>query len=157
MKTKKLHLALLAFATISLQLLTHNAKAQVTFAPAITFAVGTNPSSVISADFNGDGKMDLAIANHGSNNVSILLGNGTGSFGSATNFTTGSGSRSVISADFNGDGKADLAIANDIGNVSILLGNGNGTFPAAVNYSVGSRPESVTVGDFNGDGKVDLV
>ena len=63
-------------------------------------------------DFNGDGKQDLAVANDSSDNVSILLGNGTGNFSAATNFAVGSGPFSVAVGDFNGDGKQDLAVAN---------------------------------------------
>ena len=91
-------------------------------------------------DFNGDGKLDLAVANVGSNNVSILLGTGTGSFGAATNFGVGSDPFSVAVGDFNGDGKLDLAVANfNSDNVSILLGTGTGSFGAATNFGVGSQ------------------
>jgi FG-GAP-like repeat len=112
---------------------------------------------VAVGDFNGDGKLDLAVANNGSNNVSVLLGNGDGTFQPALNFTVGSNPSSVAVADFNGDGKPDLAVANNDGNnVSILLGNGTGTFQAAVSYGVESGPISMAVADFNGDGKLDL-
>src|SRR5207302_496601 len=84
----------------------------VTFAAATNFGVGTNPISVAIGDFNGDGKQDLAAANAGSNNVSVLLGNGTGGFGAATNFGVGSAPQSVAVGDFNGDGKQDTAAAN---------------------------------------------
>jgi uncharacterized repeat protein (TIGR01451 family) len=106
-------------------------------------------------DFNGDGKADLAVANGGSDNVSILLGNGNGTFQAAVNYNV-HGPRSVAVGDFNGDGKPDLAVANAFGTVSILAGNGNGTFAEAVNYGAGSDPISVAIGDFNGDGKPDL-
>ena len=93
-------------------------------------------------DFNGDGKLDLAVVNYGSSNVSILLGNGDGTFKTAVNYGAGSSAPySVAVADFNGDGKLDLAVANIASNnVSILLGNGDGTFQAAVNYGAGSNP-----------------
>jgi len=119
--------------------------------------VGVGPVSVTSADFDGDGKADLAVANTNSNNVSILKNNGNGTFAVAANYGVGSYPSSVISADFDGDGKADLAVANNSFNsVSILKNNGNGTFAAAVNYGVGSNPRSVTSADFDGDGKADL-
>ena len=93
------------------------------------------PQSVAVGDFNGDGRADLAVANDSSNNVSVLLGNGNGTFQTAVNYGAGRGPSSVAVGDFNGDGKADLAVANySGGNVSVLLGNGNGTFQAAVNY-----------------------
>ena len=110
----------------------------VSFAAAANFGAGTNPFSVAVGDFNGDGKQDLAVANEGSNNVSILLGDGAGSFSAATNFGVGTNPFSVAVGDFNGDGKQDLAVANNgSDNVSILLGNGAGSFSAATNFGVG--------------------
>ena len=83
--------------------------------------------------------MDLVAANNGSNNVSVLLGSGTGNFGAATNFGAGSGPRSVTSADFNKDGIVDLAVANQGANtVSVLLGTGTGSFGTAANFAVGN-------------------
>ena len=122
------------------------------------YSAGSRPSQVVVGDFNGDGKADLAVANQNGNNVSVLLGNGDGTFQAAVNYNTGTNSLSVAVGDFNGDGKADLAVADYNGNnVSVLLGNGDGTFRAAVNYNAGSGPSEVVVGDFNGDGKADLV
>ena len=121
------------------------------------FGAGTDPDSAAGGDFNGDGKLDLAVANEGSNNVSILLGKSDGTFQAAVDYGAGSNPSSVAVGDFRDDGKLDLVVANDgSDNVSILLGNGDGTFQAAVNYGVGSAPTSVAVGDFNGDGKLDL-
>jgi len=130
----------------------------VSFAPRSDFSVGTGPESVAVGDFNGDGKQDLAVAND-SNSVSVLLGTGTGSFGTAANFSVGSYPNSVAVGDFNGDGKQDLAIANSefSNNVSVLLGTGSGSFGAATDFSVGAGPpRSVAVGDFNDDGSQDL-
>src|SRR5215213_3527617 len=102
------------------------------FTPSTNFPVGARPRAVAVGDFNGDGRFDLAVANFTSNNVSILLGTGTGSFGAATNFPTGVGPRAVAVGDFNGDGRFDLAVANlTSNNVSILLGTGTGSFGAA--------------------------
>jgi hypothetical protein len=127
------------------------------FLPAVNYNAGSGPFSVAVGDFNGDGKADLAMANSGSSNVSVLLGNGNGTFQAAVNYNAGTGPVSVAVGDFNGDGKADLAAANQFSNtVSVLLGNGDGTFQAAVNYNAGTAPDSVAVGDFNGDGKADL-
>ncbi|MEG4107674.1 DUF4347 domain-containing protein, partial [Microcoleus sp. S13_C5] len=113
--------------------------------------------SVAVADFNKDGNSDLVTANNLTNNVSLLLGNGDGTFGTATYFGVGSSPYTVAVGDFNGDGNSDLATANQSSNnVSILRGNGNGTFGAATNLSVGSTPYFVLVGDFNKDGKSDL-
>ena len=124
-----------------------------------SFAVGDNsdPVSVAVGDFNGDGKQDLAVANYSSDNVSILLGDGTGHFSGATNFAVGDSPYSVAVGDFNGDGKQDLAIANTFSaNVSILLGDGAGNFSGPTNFGAGISPFSVAVGDFNGDGNQDL-
>jgi DNA-binding beta-propeller fold protein YncE len=89
-------------------------------------------------DVNGDGRLDLVVANSGSNTVSVLLGNGNGTFQGAQNFPTGSIPVSVSVGDVNGDGRLDLAVANFGSNtVSVLLGNGNGTFQAAQNFATG--------------------
>ena len=125
--------------------------------PPANFGVGTAPLSVAVGDFNGDGKQDLATANVGSNNVSVLIGDGAGGFSAATNFGVGTDPQSVAVGDFNGDGKQDLAVTNfTSNNISILLGDGMGGFGAATNLGLGSKPTSVAVGDFNGDGKQDL-
>ena len=106
------------------------------FTPAANFLAGSVPYSVALADFNEDGIPDLAVVNQNSNNVSILLGTGTGSFGAATNFAAGSSPHFVSVGDFNGDGKQDLAVANFNDNdVSILLGSGTGSFGAATNFA----------------------
>src|SRR5437667_420699 len=115
---------------------------------------GSNPTSAAVGDFNGDGKLDLAVANAGSKNVSVLLGNGDGTFKAPVNFGA-PGPQSVAVGDFNGDGKLDLAVTN--AGVSILLGHVNGTFQAPMSYGTKGAPTSVAVGDFNRDGKLDLV
>jgi hypothetical protein len=122
---------------------------------------GTGPRSIATGDFNGDGKLDLVVPNTISGTVSILLGNGDGTFKAGPSYTVGQGSFyqffDVAVADFNGDGKLDFVVANFNGNnVTVFLGNGDGTFQAGVNYDVGTNPTSVAVADFNGDGKLDL-
>ncbi|WP_333456793.1 FG-GAP-like repeat-containing protein, partial [Microcoleus sp. herbarium5] len=113
--------------------------------------------SVAVGDFNTDGNSDLVTANNFTNNVSLLLGNGDGTFGAATNLSVGSSPYTVAVGDFNGDGNSDVATANQTSNdISILPGNGNGTFGAVTNLSVGSTPSFVLVGDFNKDGKSDF-
>jgi len=116
-----------------------------------------------AADFNGDGVPDLAVSNSGchlstpSKTVSVLLGNGDGTFQAAVDYPAGCDSTSVTAADLNGDGSLDLAFANQGGSgVSVLLGNGDGTFQASLTFGVGIAPRSVAVGDFNADGKPDL-
>ncbi|MBI2826895.1 MAG: VCBS repeat-containing protein [Planctomycetia bacterium] len=127
----------------------------LSFSPAASYPVGASPAAVVSADFNADGRLDLATANPGGGNVSVLLGKADGTFQAAQNSATGASPLSLAVGDFNADGKLDLATAN-AGNVSVLLGNGNGTFQAPVNIDIGSSPSSVAVGDFNADGKLDL-
>jgi hypothetical protein len=127
------------------------------FQPARSFSVGYYPDAVAVGDFDGNGDLDLAVANYGSNTVSVLLGNGDGSFQAAQSFAAGSGPESVAVGDFNGDGLLDLAVANGLSaHVSVLLGNGDGSFQPAVSYATGLTPASVAVGDFNGDGIPDL-
>ena len=132
------------------------------FPAAANYNVGSLPVVVAVEDFNGDGKKDLAVANAFSDNISILLGNGNGTFQSAVDYPTGAVPASVVVADFNGDNKLDLAVADagnppgDPGGVSILLGNGNGTFASAVNYAAGIAPSWIAMGEFNGDSKLDL-
>jgi hypothetical protein len=129
------------------------------FSAATNFGTGTTPESVTVGDFNGDGIQDLvtANANAGSQNVSVLLGDGAGGFGPAANFGVGFQPRSVAVGDFNGDGRQDLAVANENSNtVSVLLGNGAGSFSGAVAVAAGPNPYKLVVGDFNGDGTQDL-
>jgi Concanavalin A-like lectin/glucanases superfamily/FG-GAP-like repeat/Putative Ig domain/Abnormal spindle-like microcephaly-assoc'd, ASPM-SPD-2-Hydin/Protein of unknown function (DUF1573) len=133
-----------------------NPAASLTFARSDVM-VGSGPIAVAAADFNRDGHLDLAAVNHGSNSVSILLGNGDGTFQAHRDFTTGTAPTLLAIADFNGDGNPDLAIINESANtVSILLGNGDGTFGASTEYPVGPFPIMVVVGDFNRDGHLDL-
>src|SRR5262249_42858225 len=134
-----------------------------TFQGAVNFGAGTNTVSVAVGDFNGDGVQDLAVANvvtlpnSFDSSVSVLLGNGDGTFQSAVNFGAGRAPVSVAVGDFNGDGVQDLAVANAVSNdVSVLLGNGDGTFQSAVNFGAGTNTVSVAVADFNGDGVQDL-
>src|SRR5947209_2185766 len=89
----------------------------VSFAPPISYGVGTAPGAVAVADFNGDGKPDLAVANLGSANVSVLLGNGDSTFQAAQNSAVEELPVTVAVGDFNGDGKPDLAVASRSANV----------------------------------------
>jgi len=122
-------------------------------------AVGTNPNNVGVGDFNGDGILDLAVPNPGSDNVSILLGDGKGGFAPGFPVPVESTPLGVAVGDFNGDGIPDLAVADvDPNTVSVLLGNGDGTFRQAAGspVAVGANPDFVVAGDFNSDGIADL-
>jgi len=114
---------------------------------------------IVTADFNGDGKLDVAVAAYEGNELYILLGNGDGTFGTPTTITVGNDPNAIVAGDFNNDGKLDLAIANGGDNtVTLLLGNGDGTFTqaSASPYPVGKLPYQIVPADFNGDGKLDL-
>jgi hypothetical protein len=118
-----------------------------------------SPAALALADFNGDGKLDIAVASKDTNTVAVLLGNGLGGFPNApSSAATGLTPRSLAIGDFNGDGKPDIAAANyNDHTVTILIGNGDGTFTATpASPETASGPLSIVAGDFNGDGKIDL-
>src|SRR5215204_5852199 len=138
-----------------------------TFAPAQNFEVGSTPNYVANADFNGDGKVDLAITNDDSSNVSVLLGNGNGTLQTKQDIPVERRPSSVTSVDFNEDGNADLAISYSASirdasgvysyNGSVLLGNVDGTFQPKQDFPVGGyQPTSITSADFNKDTIADL-
>lgn len=132
-----------------------------TEAPGSPVPVGQKPCTMTSGDFNGDGKVDLATANCNSNDVTILLGNGDGTFTQppGSPFAVGSAPNGIVAGDLNGDGKLDLAIANENDdNVTILLGNGDGTFAAAAGspIAVGTTPNAIAIGHFDAGATLDL-
>ncbi len=127
------------------------------FVSPANIAVGNLPFSIAVADFNNDGKQDIASANYGSNSVSIRLGDGLGGFNGSINIPVGSNPYAVAIADFNGDGNQDFVSANySSGNVSVRLGDGSGGFTGNTNVNVGIFPTGIVVGDFNADGKQDI-
>src|SRR5437762_765589 len=129
-------------------------------ASARSYAAGAGPYSVAAGDVNGDGTLDLVVANSLANSISVLLGNGDGTFQAARTFDAGLGSGPiwVVIADVNGDRKPDILLANQSRNsVGVLLGNGDGTFQPVMNFATGGNfAESIVIRDFNGDGKMDL-
>jgi uncharacterized protein YycO len=129
-----------------------------TFQPAVVYGSGGEwVSSLAVADVNGDGKLDVVVANYLDTTVGVLFGNGDGTFQPAALYNAGTSSvSSVAVTDLNGDSKPDIVVASNNGTVSVMLGNGSGTFQPGVQYrSLGAR--SVAVGDVNRDGKPDLV
>jgi uncharacterized repeat protein (TIGR01451 family) len=133
----------------------------VNFSAPATYQVGNGPQGIVVADFNGDGKPDLAVANTGSGNVSILLGNGDGTFQPAQNFDAGMASpASLATGDFNRDGKLDLVVVQSgTGSlaVNLLFGNGNGTFQVWQPSGITATSGLLAVADWNSDQNSDLV
>ena len=125
------------------------------FASPTTYP-GSQPFDGDLGDFNGDGKPDLAVANNLTSNISVLLGNGDGTFGTKTDYDVGQPADGVVITDLNSDGKLDIVAQTSFSltaSVSVLLGNGNGTFQARVDYLFGvchnlhqfSRAISITI------------
>ena len=143
----------------SVSILLNNGNGTFPSTPSYTYSVGSSPSAIAVGDFNGDGKLDLAIVDTTSNRVSILLGNGDGTFLSKPDLATGTAPFSIAVGNFNPgtDSYTDLAVTSYVnGKVSIFLGNNDGTFQGKTDYTTGSNPRSIVAGDFNNDGKLDL-
>jgi hypothetical protein len=135
----------------------------ISYATKVDFATGISPLSVSIGDLDGDGKADLAVANKGSNTVSVFRNTGSAgtiSYAAKVDFAADEGSYSVSIGDLDGDGKADLAVANYNSNtVSVFRNTGSvGTisYAAKVDFATGTNPASVSIGDLDGDGKADL-
>lgn len=134
------------------------------YAPPVPYDTGVSPGrALVAGDFNGDGKIDIVVASLcfdsscAQGGVSILLGNGDGTFQPSVIYATGAQyAYSVAVGDFNGDGKLDVAVANQFSSVGILLGNGDGTLQPVVVTAAGSQNLSIAAADFNGDGKTDI-
>lgn len=143
-------------------------KGDGTFQAAVNFPAGTTPVAIAVADFDRDGKFDLAIQNEGKllggigplieNSVSIHLGQGDGTFMAPVFHYGSTDGRFITTGDLNRDSMPDLVVANsNSANVSVLLGNGDGSFQRAVTYDAGWGPLSVVVDDLNGDARSDLL
>ncbi len=131
----------------------------LSFTPGGSYSLGTTPGEIVAADFNGDGRLDLATANTSDNSVSVLLGNEGGTFQPAKTSAAGANPVSLAVGDFNADGTLDLAAINrSARGVNVMFGNQDGTFAAPTHINAGSNyAASLVSGDFNDDGKMDLV
>ena len=133
--------------------------ASPSFSKPVSFPTGLFASGVVLGDFNGDGSLDMAVSNQNASNVSILLGDGRGSFGAKTDFAVGGPPQRIIAADLNGDGALDLVLPIQAANaVDILWGDGHGGFgkPPMTTLAVDGGPFMAAAADFNADGKPDL-
>jgi hypothetical protein len=120
-------------------------------------AAGAGAYGVATGDFNGDGKLDVVLENYSAGTLSVLLGNGDGTFQPQVTYAVGTDPERVLVADFNGDGIPDIVVANTGSNtLGILLGNGDGTFKPQVTYAA-SSPVGLGVMDLNHDGIADLI
>jgi hypothetical protein len=135
-----------------------------TFTNWTTYTTGYDsiPFSLAVADFNNDKKLDIVVANYGTNDIAIFFGYGNGSFFLPVRYTTTPGShpRSIAVADFNNDQQLDIVVANSgIHNIGIFFGYNNGSFTAQIMYDVGIEggPEYLTVGDLNNDNETDIL
>jgi hypothetical protein len=119
------------------------------------YLIGNSPSSIIVGDFNNDKILDFATANYQDNNISVVLGNGNGTFEKAIKYFSCYRPQSMSSGDFNHDNKLDIVVANENG-TSIFLGNEDGTFGTPSKYLMENYLNFVSVGDFNNDNNLDL-
>jgi hypothetical protein len=125
-----------------------------------------NPTAVTFADFNGDGKPDMAAVDAANSNVALFLNNGDGTFTELANYLAGGGQTPLmaVAADVNHDGKMDIVLSLNGGgpsqaSFSVLLGDGDGTFQSPLAYSngTGAGSDIIAVADVNGDGKLDVI
>jgi hypothetical protein len=128
------------------------------FSAPTRFATGEHPSGVVAADLSGNGRIDLVTSNFSDNTISVLMGNGNGTFQPALSYLVGTSPQALAVGDLNGDGIPDIVTANEGSNtISVLMGNGDGTFAPQVTYEVGVRPEAIAAADLQGDGHTDIV
>jgi hypothetical protein len=130
--------------------------APVSFLGQQSFAASVVPIPILAGEISGDGKVDLVVVNRNASSISVLLGNGDGSYKPQVETSAGTLPRWANIGDLNGDGKPDLVLGNNNGTVSVLLSNGNGTFQAQQTFGAAGRVFGVAIGDVNGDGKPDI-
>jgi len=164
--TGNLDLAVTEAGTSDVQILQGNGDGTFQPQPVATLTVGANPYSIVAGDFTGNGHLDLAVADFNSNDVSVLLGNGDGTFQAAIQSATATSSvnnangvlggvmpEDIVAGDFNGDGRLDLATGNlGTADISVLLGKGDGTFEVPPSSPAGNGTIAVLTGNFTGNG-----
>ncbi len=127
------------------------------FGAKTDIAAGVDSGSVFTGDLNGDTNIDVATANFGSSDVSVLLGNGAGAFAAAVNYSTGFNPYSVIGGNFTADQNLDLIATNfSAADITVLISIGSGTFNGSINRVVGFSPNGLVTADFDGDQNLDL-
>jgi len=154
-----LDMAVTLYDSGTLKILLGNGSGGFTEAPGSPITVGTIPFRVVNADLNADGKADLIVTNYSSNTLTILLGNGDGTFTEAAGspIATGTGPVGIIAAQMGADATVDLVVGNGGSSTfSVFEGNGNGTFQARQDFAAGAGTGFLQADDFDGDGKTDL-
>jgi hypothetical protein len=132
-----------------------------TFRTSATYELGPGTNWLTAADFNGDGLLDIAVANSGSDthgtdgSVMVLFGGGDGTFKKPTTYKLGGGPFAIAAADLNGDGHPDIALTTNAGEVDILMNTGTGKFKHTHSYGAGSEPFGVTIAALRREGKGD--
>ena len=132
------------------------------FAPPTSTGFSSQPTSIAVGDFNRDTRLDVVVANNGTNNIMVLFGSGHGTFDNQMIYLTGNNSNpcGVAVGDFNNDRRLDIVVANSgANNIGIFLSNGSDTFSTQITYSTGvdSHPYSVAILDFDDDTRLDVV
>jgi len=152
-----LRLALLVGAVLLAFASGAGAATPINLGPERTYRTGDLPYSVETADLNGDGVLDIVSPNTISHDVTVLLGEGDGTFAPSRTFPGGDSPRTAVTEDFDEDGRLDVAVSNVFANgVSVLKGDGRGGLGPPVRHAVGEQPRTVITTDFDRDGHLDL-